>query len=440
VHADFRGGRADRGPLTWGQRAIWDAIARNPPGYFNIARAMMVPRSGGADLDEVARAVGTVVERHESLRTHVLIEAEPVQVIRASGRIELHIAEAPPDGAADAAQSLLAALAAPGFDLSAEWPMRVGVVTSGGLARYIALVLSHIAADSAGAEIVMRDLRRLLRRGVAAGRPPAQPLDLARRQRADERRTRAAVEFWTRQFTRIPHVMFTPLHEVRGSPYRRVQLTSEALRTAARLVAAGHQTSTSTVLLTATAAQVGERTGHRAVALSTIVGNRFSGEVRDMVTTLDQLGLFTLDVGPGLRDLVPVARAAALRAYRYAYYDQPEMDQALTRMGRERGVELNPYACFNDLRLTEDPADAMAVDVPPGLDADDIRKSVDRSVIEELPDPGGIRCRFCVQVHSGPEVLVLQLTADTRCLPYDEMVGFLRDLESAVIEAALEEL
>ncbi|GAA0390335.1 hypothetical protein Acor_47010 [Acrocarpospora corrugata] len=420
MYADFGGGRSGQAPLTWGQRGIWDAMARNPPGHFNIGRVLMVPRRGGAAVAEAARAVGLLAERHESLRTRVEVTGgEPRQVLSGSGRIPLTVVAA--ESGADAA-SLLEKLTAGEFDLAGEWPLRVGLVTSRGRVRWVVLVLSHLAADGQATGILLRDLRRLLRQDELAGPPPAQPLDLALGQRdGGERRTRAAIAFWTGQYERVPPVMFTPVHPGRRR-HRRVRLASEPLAAAARTVADRHQVSSTTVLLAATAVLVGARTGHGSVALSTIVGNRFAGELRGMVTTLDQLGLFALELGGGLDELVPRAWRAALAAYRHAYYDQPALDRALTRMGAERGAELNPYACFNDVRQAADRA-------PASPDA--------KSRLDWLPDPDGIRCRFCLLVLDAPDAgLVLQLTADTRCLTSEQIARFLPELENLVLAAA----
>ncbi|GAA1021128.1 hypothetical protein Aple_057810 [Acrocarpospora pleiomorpha] len=424
MYADFGGGRSGQAPLTWGQRGIWDAMARNPPGHFNIGRVLMVPRRGGAAAAEVARAVGSLAERHEALRTQVIVSAgEPRQVVHASGRIPLTVVEAEPGAAVGIAASLMAEFSAADFDHARDWPLRVGLVASGGLVRWVVLVLSHLAADGHAVEIVLRDLRVLLRQGSIGGPPPAQPLDLARDQRdGGERRTRAAIAFWTGQYERVPPVMFTPGHPGSRPRHRRVRLTSEALAAAARKVADRHEVSSSTVLLAATAVLVGARTGHESVALSTIVGNRFSGDLRGMVTTLDQLGLFTLDVGADFDELVPRAWRAALAAYRHAYYDQPALDAALARLGEERGAELNPYCCFNDVRQAAGRA-------PAGPDA--------KSRLDWLPDPDGIRCRFCLLVLDARDGgLVLQLTADTRCLTNEQIARFLPELENLVLDAA----
>lgn len=42
VRVPFTGDRAGTAPLTWGQRAIWNAILRTAPNdiYFNIGRLL----------------------------------------------------------------------------------------------------------------------------------------------------------------------------------------------------------------------------------------------------------------------------------------------------------------------------------------------------------------------------------------------------------------
>lgn len=138
-------------------------------------------------------------------------------------------------------------------------------------------------------------------------------------------------------------------------------LTSTALRAAAKRVAARHGTTASTVVLAATAMILGTWTGHSAIAMNMPVGNRFKAEHRRLTTNLVRHGLFVLDLPRGgtLDDIVPLAAQSALRAYRYAYYDQTALDRARARIDAERGTEINPLCCFRNIDNEFDEPDEL---------------------------------------------------------------------------------
>ncbi|NEC17754.1 condensation domain-containing protein, partial [Streptomyces parvus] len=186
TQVDFRGERSGTAPLTWGQRAIWHAIRRTAPNdhYFNIGRVLPLadrgrPATVAATLDALAR----LIERHEALRTRLVPSAAydgPSQWLADTGSLSVTIAPATglPEAAAEA-EALLDRLSATRFDYPAEWPLRAALVTVGDRVTHAVLVLCHLAADGHAAEVLVRDLRLLVRRG-SAGRPPATtPLDLA---------------------------------------------------------------------------------------------------------------------------------------------------------------------------------------------------------------------------------------------------------------------
>ncbi|MEV0969396.1 condensation domain-containing protein [Microtetraspora glauca] len=436
----FAGTRSGRAPLTWGQRAIWDAIRRTAPDdrYFNFGRVLEVPRGARpASVAYVSRGIGLLVERHEALRT--LVGPGACQDLRDRGVLPVRIAAgADPD-------LVLAELSATAFDYADEWPLRVGLVTGGGPLHedevtHVVLVFCHMAADGLGAEQVVRDLRLFLLRGGLPGDPPPQPLDLARWQEsvAGRRQAAAAATHWEREYRRIPATMFDlPSGAAERPPVRRAALSSPAIDLAAQRLAVRHGTSTSTVLLTAVSALVAEVTGHETVAVLPIVSNRFGRDTRTAVTTLSQEGLFVLGTGgssggpvrtrpgAGFADLLAAARAAVLRAYRSGYHDPGDRERIVAETSRERGVPIHPYCCFNDMRFTERATDH---------DDELIRRAPSETSLTWPLSQDELNCRFCVHVSDATRVSV---TADTRWLSKADIERYLLGLERLLVEAAL---
>ncbi|GAA4564918.1 condensation domain-containing protein [Planotetraspora kaengkrachanensis] len=420
----FTGARGGTAPLTWGQRAIWDAIQRTAPDdrYFNFGRILETPRGvRPASIAHVARSVGLLVERHEALRT--LIGPGPVQDLRESGELPLRIvADADP-------RDVLAELSATVFDYAAEWPLRVALVTSGDEVTHIVLAFCHLAADGIGAEEVVRDLRLLLLRGGLGGGPPPQPFDLAEWQTspAGRRQAASAAAFWEREHLRMPPTMF---HVLSGAaehpPVWRATLTSPAADLAAQRLAVRHGTSTSTVVLTAVGTLVAEVTGHETVTVLPIVSNRFRAATRTAVTTLSQEGLFVLEAGKArFTDLLAASGPAVLRAYRSAYHDPADRERVVAGAARERGTPIHPYCCFNDMRFAE-----QAV----YRDEELIRRALPETSVSWPLSQDKLNCRFCVHLAGAAQI---SLTADTRWLSRPDIERFLLGLERMLVEAAL---
>ncbi|MBG0815917.1 hypothetical protein [Planomonospora sp. ID82291] len=468
----FAGGRAGTGPLAWGQRAIWDAIVRTAPDdrYFNFGRVLAVPgKARPLTPARAAEALGALVARHESLRTRLggdgpwpprnaggdgdgsrtdpaapaapypageggraapYPAAEPYQVLEAAGAIPVAVAAGDPE-------RLLGELEATAFDYAAEWPLRAGLVVDGGEVTHIVLVFCHLAADGLGSEVVLRDLRLLLLRGAVPGPPPPQPMDLARWQESEAGRRVAGIAagHWEREYRRVPPTMFgrPDASGAADPPIWRAQIVSRAMDLAVSRIAAVHSTSVSTALLAAASAMVGTVTGHGVCAMLPLVGNRFRGDTANTVSTLAQEGLFVLDLDRGpFTELLRAAGPAALRAYRSAYHDPRDRERLTAEASRERGTQVHPYCCFNDLRAADRP------DASPG--EAEVRRALAETTLSWPLRQERLNCRFCLHVTDEPGGLSVSLTADTRFLPRPAMERYLLGLESLLVEAAFHDV
>ncbi|MGI5160671.1 condensation domain-containing protein [Microbispora sp. CA-102843] len=420
-------------PLTWGQRAIWEAIVRTAPDdhYFNFGRVLKVP--GSRTVAEVCTALAALVARHGALRTRMSDAfrtrpaepygwAEPYQRLAEKDRLPVVVTTEDPG-------QVLRELAARPFDYFGEWPVRVALVLDGDRVAHVVLVFCHLAADGLGAEVAVRDLRMLLLRGHIRRPAAPQPLDLARWQAGPEGRRAAetAAAHWEREYRRIPPTMFsTPSGSPAEPPIWRALLRSPALELAVRSVAAAHGASTSTVLLTAVAELAGRFTGHETCTVLPISANRFRQDTIDIVATMSQEGLFTLDRREApFADLLRAAGPAALRAYRSAYHDPADRNRTTASVSAERGEPIQPYCCFNDMRFA-DPG-------PARCDPAEITAALGRTSVTWPMSQDKLNCRFCVHLTTEG----VSLTADTRYLSRPAMERYLLELESLLVESAV---
>ncbi|GAA4573910.1 condensation domain-containing protein [Planotetraspora kaengkrachanensis] len=420
---------ADRewtGPLAWGQRSIWEAMRLvGAPGdrYFNFTRTVTVPRGARSPGPErVARALAMVVERHDSLRTRVRVGAdgEPYQVVGVGGGIEARM------GADLDARTV----AEKRFDPAEDWPVRAGLVTRDGVVEQVILAFCHTAADGYAGDVVARDLRVALLRGTLPGRSE-QLRDLVGRQEGhDAARGARSVAFWERGMAELGGPVFEPTRrEPSAAPrYQRLTMVSPALDRAGQVLSARYGVSTSTVLLAAACVEAARIAGRPSAAMTPLVNNRFRRKDQDVVTSLAQLGLFALPPGhergeggrAGFHELMVAARAAALRAYRHAYYDQAELNRRL--------AGADPLCCFNDQRPVE--AVTPVGEVPGGAE---ISAALPRTEIVPQSGLDELNCRFCVHVTGEPDRLSVMVTADSRHVAPRDLETFLLGMESLVV-------
>ncbi|MBP2325822.1 hypothetical protein JOF56_006207 [Kibdelosporangium banguiense] len=411
----FAAGQARSAPLTWGQRDIWRAIeaARPQDGYLNFGHVLPAPRrSGPVTLARAADALGKLVERHEALRTRISGDRQQVE---SSGQLDVTVTECAVDEVSVAAEQELNRMSAPAFHYAEQWPLRAGFVVTDGVVQRIVLVFCHMAVDGHGAEIVLKDLRLLLLRGTLPQASAAKPADLAAHQNsADGRKmTRDAVTYWTEQYGRITPASL-PTAPVRQPRYVQASLYTKAAAAAAHVIADRDRVSSSTVFLTAVMKQAAELTGQRVLGMRMIVSNRFSHGRRDVVSTISQEGLVVLDLGsPDFDGLVRQAWQAALRGYRFAQFDPDEMHRVTS------ALPVASFGCFNDQRLVQ-----RAEPLPPDDSSSTVQwtSTMDRNI-----------CDFRVHVGDGE----LSLAADTALLSPGGIEGYLRDVESLLVKAAV---
>lgn len=448
ITVNFTGSRACRAPLTWGQNGIWLKFQRDPDCDLNGSYVLAV-QGEGVSVAAAADVMSRIVARHEALRTRLQCsEGKVWQVVDKSGVLRVAITEAREATLMASVVTAARRQREAQFDLCEEFHMRAGFVTTGGNVRFILLTFSHIAADGAAAQIVMSELQCALSGREMPVETVMQPADLAwMQEKAPECRvqTERSARYWSAQYRRIPPTMF-PLAGPADSPRRQqAVLISPALEMAAEIVASEARVTTSAVLLAATAALAGVWTGHQVSAMNALALNRVQPGHGGLVSNLIQLGLVVLDLRQelGFREIARQAWTSALDAYRYAYYDQAVINRVIEEASRERGVDVNPFCCFNDLRGLGWPGHNghAANGAPKARSEQAVRESLARtSLTWESGNVPWSRCRFCMQVVDHGPASALVLIADTCYLPRASIAGFLLGIEELLVRAAFHDV
>ncbi|GAA2266256.1 hypothetical protein GCM10010149_03150 [Nonomuraea roseoviolacea subsp. roseoviolacea] len=352
--------------LCWGQRYIWLRVHQLPPGHqheTHIVLTLDVPT--GVTPGHCQAMLTHLVRRHETLRTTYHLDAGepgtgPVQRIHPPGALKLREVTVERDGTPAPAE-VVEELSTRPFDLAGEWPLRAAVITAGGVAKRVVLVLNHLAVDVWTLGELKRELRA---QGAAlAARRPAtvmpvrhQPSDLARHETSADATVVAArsIAYWQEEVAALPADPYAarrrsvlPTDE---PPARHASLTSPALLGATRRIAARHGVWPSLVHLAAHTALTAAYTGLASVSHLSFVSNRESHPYPDVLTCMFSPTLVRVDCSgdPAFGDLLGRVAAAFARAKEHSYLPYDEVVELVSREGSRRGreVRLGPEVNF----------------------------------------------------------------------------------------------
>lgn len=412
--------------FTWGQTAIRRSIdwLGEADAYFNMTVVVGVP-SGRVSTASAVDAIGNVLAGHLALHSRYRREGSGYENVP-FGTVDLSVEVQDRSGwtlaEADAAADVLAAIPF----RSDELPVRVLLLTAGGLPEYVVLAVHHQAVDGGAASV----LRAAIRAAIAQEPTPEE------RGLADRRTWELSADGQARSERALRHVA-TVLGSVGASRLPRrgghdggprfvtLELVSPALGDATVALAERHAVSTSTILLASWVSEIAMRWGRPEVALRLIAANRSARQWRNLVAPMAQNAFFSVDVASGgFEDLLDRVGGAALAAYRHAQYDP----DALDRLWDGLGASAPTLGCFfNDAR--DRPWRASTASEQGGIPG-----TVRVAATHERLD-----LELFLQVETGPDDrAVLLLQGDTDVVSREALADVLRGVEGAVIRRARE--
>jgi hypothetical protein len=293
-------------PLSPAQERLWILDQLSPEGSYNVTLCFEL--TGVLHEDALRRAVLSVAERHEALRTCV-DETEDGLVGRsgtpqaAATAVERVVC----DGDDAAVAALLEQAALRPFDLSTGPLLRVRVIDLPGELHIVLLVLHHGAFDGLSGAILTRELWQSYD-AHAAGRSPALPepaapySSFAAAQRAwlDGPEAADQLAYWTRQLSDAPGPVDLPgvgaLRPTGGTEEAAIH-TFELSEETSREVAAScelHGVTAFMVLLAAFAGALLHHTGTDDLIIGTPVTDRPSPEFESVIGPFDNTVLIRL--------------------------------------------------------------------------------------------------------------------------------------------------
>jgi amino acid adenylation domain-containing protein len=355
-------GRAPRGgdlPLSFPQQRLWFLQQLEPesPAY-NIPGALRL--SGALDRPALARAIASLVERHEALRTVFRVaQGEPVQVVRpaAGWDIELIDLSGLPVGARE--EAVLASAAAEAlrpFDLSSGPLLRTLLLrVSGGAGEEHVLFfnLHHIVSDGWSVGLLVRELSALYAGGRSGEDPrlpelPVQYADYAFWQRGwlQGEVLERQLDYWRRRLAGAPEVLNLPAD--RSHPaiqtYRggmRAHTLPGGLCASLRALSRQASVTLFTTLLAAFKVLLLRYGAGEDLVVGTNAANRTRREVEGLIGFfVNSLVLRTGFAGdPGFREALARVRETVLGAF--AHQDLP-FDRVVEELQPRRDLSVTP--------------------------------------------------------------------------------------------------
>jgi amino acid adenylation domain-containing protein len=363
-------------PCSVSQRRMWllEEMDAEQRLVHNLCASWRI--EGKLDVATLRSALDTIVRRHDSLRTNILVDgADPVQVVHADGTIPLRIVDLThlPEAERTAAMSAdRAAEAIAPFDLATDRLLRTTLYTMGEETHLLSTVQHNIIWDGWSFDLFLRELS-LLYEALSLGKPsPLESLPISYGDYAAWQRDWMAgadfqkqATFWRERLASVKYPLEIPTDRPRRGA-RSHGGASEGLHlplaTADALTALAREHGATLFMLVFAAYNVllYRQTGQRELLVGTPVRARTRPELEGLIGPFVNAIALTTAVAPSMTfvDLLEHVRDVTLDAFSHqevpldALGDRPPMLRALFSLQDARSRPTG----FGTLRVTQDHA------------------------------------------------------------------------------------
>jgi len=315
-------------PLSLPQEQMWALeLQAAPPRMYNVTAQHRF--AGPADVEILERALAVVVERHEALRTRVVVEdGRPYQSVAATVPLAIAVSRIDAPTPAEAEEELARAVAevdAISFDLAVAPLFRAHLFRLGDGASELAVTFDHLITDGTSAYIFLSELADAYAALEEDRSPVLRPLPVQyadysiwqRRWLTDER-LRAQLEYWEAKLAGMPLGPAVPFDRIPRQPTRRIASRSLAVPagTCAALRRLAQRTSSTMFVVSVAAVQaLFSRVGEVSdVVLSTTLSGRQRAELEGLIGVFAGVGRIRTDLSgdPPFTEVVARARESVL--------------------------------------------------------------------------------------------------------------------------------
>ena len=323
--------RTGDAPLSFTQQQFWLLDQVEPDSCYNICTALKI--EGPLDVQRLQQVLELIVERHEILRTNVVVkDVGPVQVIAPSMRLPFDVTDLGQLSASERGaeiQRLVRTESELPFDLSAGPLLRIKLLAAGEHENVLLVTVHHLVCDGWSVGVVLRELATLYQ-DSCAGRPASLPqlriqyADYAswQRRRLSGRWFERQLDYWRKQMAGAAPTLDLPTDYSRPEK-RSVKGAQDSIRLSANLSEAIGKLSRQegvTLFMTLLAAfqtLLFRYTGQEDIVVGSPVAGRSMLETEDLVGSfVNTLALRADFAGkPSFRDFLGRVRATTLGAF-----------------------------------------------------------------------------------------------------------------------------
>ena len=392
------GARPERLPLSYAQQRLWfiDRLEGGSAEY-NMVQALRLK----GELDEAAlrRAIETIVERHESLRTRFEeLDGERVQVIEDVWAIEMEVEDV--QGWAEEEQQervreVLRSEARTAFDLRSGPVLRVKLVRVAEQEHVLVRTMHHIVSDGWSEGIFNHELAVLYEAYRQGDENPLPELavqygDFAvwqRRWLEEGGELERGMRYWREQLSGIPERLELPTDRARGERQTfgagacHAVLTREQVQ-GLKGVSQKHQATLYMTMLGVFGALLWRYSGQDDIVVGTPIANRQDGQLEQLIGFFVNTLVMRMRVRgeESFGELLGAVRRMALGAYQHQ--DVP-FERLVEELSPERKLNATPvFQVVFDLQNA--PTDERSMK---GLEVKGIRK-------------GELQVRYDLELHA----------------------------------------
>ncbi|MGA4689811.1 non-ribosomal peptide synthase/polyketide synthase [Rhodococcus sp. AB351] len=322
-------------PLSPAQQRMWFLNRFDPDSTaYNIPFALRM--TGALDVDALRAAVADLVARHESLRTvYPETESGPVQRILPASQVRPELE--PVDVTAADLEPRMREIAAVGFDVTVDVPVRMHLLRVADDDHVLVTVVHHISADGSSMVPLVRDVMTAYAARSADSDPAWAPLevqyaDFALWQREvlgseDDPESTAAEQlgYWRIALADLPDQLDLPLDRPRPAQQSfrgdRVEFTIGAdLHRELRDLARNRNATVFMAVHAAFAALLARLSGSTDIAVGTPIAGRTEQATEDIIGMFVNTLVLRLEVngGASFDELLSAARETDLQAFAHA--------------------------------------------------------------------------------------------------------------------------
>lgn len=346
-----------KSPLSFAQQRLWllHCLDKENPSY-NLFGAVRL--KGVLDITVLERSIGTLIERHEVLRTHFIGKGEDaVQVVDAPGRVTLSVEISTRVELSDI-DSLVQSQAiqemfAP-FDLGSGSLFRLKLLALGETDHVLLITLHHIVADAWSLSIVVKEIAALYTAYRTGYRVPLADLPIQYSDYAVWQRQwlqgpvfDKQIDYWRARLAGAPRQLELPIdHPYPDKPGlngRVINLSlDQSLSRAVRQFCLSQGLTPYVYLLAAFMLLLHRWSGEKDICVGSSIANRSRPETEGLIGFFVNMLVMRSDLSanPSVEDLLSQVHCYVLGAMEHQ--DLP-FDQLLEVLGPERSGSHHPF-------------------------------------------------------------------------------------------------